>query len=798
MPRIAILHPDLGIGGAERLIVDIALALKFYGHDVDIYTNFHDKRRCFDETRNGQLNVFVACSWFPRNIFGRFHALCAYIRFILLAIYVVYIGSKEKEYDVFLCDQISACIPVLRRTQKPILFYCHYPDQLLTKRESLAKKLYRWPIDVFEVYTTCLADRILVNSAYTQSIFEKYISSKISVNILYPTIPDQIVSSYSNENEKSINFLSINRFERKKDLKLALHSFAYLRTLLNSNIQSIHLYIIGGYDERLRENVEYYNELVQLANELNLDSSLVTFVRSFSDEQKRKYLAKAHCILYTPRFEHFGIVPLEAMQAERPVIATATGGPLETIINNETGFLCDEPLIETFAKCMKEFIDNKNLSKQMGQEGKRHVNEKFSFKPFAKKLNEHINEILIRKNNSKENSFLLLIILFCFILLKKNMRDIIYITSLELHKSLDNIEKIRHRSYLVDALIQAYELDKHNHFRFIQPQLATDNELASAHDRDYLDFLNFISNIDPNHEQLYKEQMDFYKIGYECPSFEQLPSFCKWIGGASITAAKYLNRSNNNIAINFFGGWHHAKRSEASGFCYINDIVMAINELRKNFDRICYIDLDLHHGDGLQEAFYCSSKVLTVSLHKYEAGFFPINSGGLDEIGETWGRGFNINVPLHHGINDDQYLSLFMRLLPKINSSFQPEVFVVQCGADTLFGDPMKSFNLTTKCIINCIEQIINSNKPTLLLGGGGYNIADTARLWTLITGICLNEKLDNDIPEHDYFSYYGPDFTLETWPGNRTNKNSQKYIDSLLDYIEHNQIDIMKHKICQ
>ncbi|CAF4956278.1 unnamed protein product, partial [Rotaria sp. Silwood1] len=200
----------------------------------------------------------------------------------------------------------------------------------------------------------------------------------------------------------------------------------------------------------------------------------------------------------------------------------------------------------------------------------------------------------------------------------------------------------------------------------------------------------------------------------------------------------------------------------------------------------------------LQEAFYCSSKVLTVSLHKYEAGFFPINSGGLDEIGETWGRGFNINVPLHHGINDDQYLSLFMRLLPKINSSFQPEVFVVQCGADTLFVDPMKSFNLTTKCIINCIEQIINSNKPTLLLGGGGYNIADTARLWTLITGICLNEKLDNDIPEHDYFSYYGPDFTLETWPGNRTNKNSQKYIDSLLDYIEHNQIDIMKHKICQ
>lgn len=106
------------------------------------------------------------------------------------------------------------------------------------------------------------------------------------------------------------------------------------------------------------------------------------------------------------------------------------------------------------------------------------------------------------------------------------MREVFYITSLELKKILDNIEKIRHRSYLVDSLIQAYELDKHSHFHSIQPELATNNQLLSAHDQDYLDFLKFISNIDPNDDHLYKEQMDFYKIGYECPSFEDLPSFC--------------------------------------------------------------------------------------------------------------------------------------------------------------------------------------------------------------------------------------------------------------------------------
>lgn len=155
MPRIAILHPDLGIGGAERLIVDIALALKSSGHDVDLYTNFHDPRRCFDETRNGQLNVIVACSWFPRQIFGRFYALCAYVRFILLAFYVVFFSAKEKHYDLYLCDQISASIPVLRRAARPVLFYCHYPDQLLTQRETLLKKFYRWPIDAIEV-SCCL------------------------------------------------------------------------------------------------------------------------------------------------------------------------------------------------------------------------------------------------------------------------------------------------------------------------------------------------------------------------------------------------------------------------------------------------------------------------------------------------------------------------------------------------------------------------------------------------------------------------------------------------------------------
>lgn len=188
--------------------------------------------------------------------------------------------------------------------------------------------------------------------------------------------------------------------------------------------------------------------------------------------------------------------------------------------------------------------------------------------------------------------------------------------------------------------------------------------------------------------------------------------------------------------------------------------------------------------------------MLTVSLHKYEDGFFPVTSGALEEIGETWGRGFNINVPLHHGINDQQYLGLFTRLLSLIEQAFQPQVFVLQCGADTLFGDPMKSFNLTSGCLIQCFEQILRLDRPMLILGGGGYHLPDTARLWTSITARCLDVKLDNDIPEHDYFPHYGPDFTLATWPGNRPNKNTPAYLDSLLKFIDENQLSIIRNQL--
>ena len=163
MPDVLFLHPDLGIGGAEKAVVDAAVALKKKGHTVRFVTSYHDPAHCFPETINGTLRVKIVGNWLPRCILGRCVAACAYLRMIYAAMYVVFFCK----YDIIFCDQISACIPVLRLRRGKVLFYCHFPDLLLTKRKTLLKKIYRYPLDWLEEITTGLAHKVVVNSKFT-------------------------------------------------------------------------------------------------------------------------------------------------------------------------------------------------------------------------------------------------------------------------------------------------------------------------------------------------------------------------------------------------------------------------------------------------------------------------------------------------------------------------------------------------------------------------------------------------------------------------------------------------------
>ncbi|NXF99667.1 ALG2 mannosyltransferase, partial [Sakesphorus luctuosus] len=347
------------------------------------------------------LDVRCAGGWVPRALCGRGHALCAALRMACLALYVLLLSGET--CDAFVCDQVSACIPILRlaRTRKKVLFYCHFPDQLLTKRESFLKRLYRWPLDWLEEYTTGMADCIVVNSKFTASVFKDTFKSLSHINpdVLYPSLN---ISSFETivpadiadliPKQKKFLFVSINRYERKKNLPLALEALHELQGRLSSHQwNEVHLVVAGGYDKRVLENVEHYEELRRLAARLGVNDH-VTFLRSFSDEQKISLFSNSVCVLYTPSNEHFGIVPLEAMYMRCPVIAVNSGGPLESILHNVTGFLCD-PQPTQFAEAMEKIVRDPLLKDAMGAAGRVRVMEKFSSESFSEQLYQYIHRL---------------------------------------------------------------------------------------------------------------------------------------------------------------------------------------------------------------------------------------------------------------------------------------------------------------------------------------------------------------------------------------------------------------------
>lgn len=404
--NILFIHPDLGIGGAERLAVDAALALKQEGHHVEFITSHHNRSHCFVETRDGTLPVKVIGDWLPRNIFGKFYALCMYVRMIVISLYVIFFYNKP---DLVFCDLVSVCIPILQMKQIKVIFYCHYPDQLLSRKGNFLKAIYRFPLNKLEELTTTKADKILVNSEFTKSVVQatfKNLSSN-HLQILYPSVYTEGFEKTKPEaienvlkplpGKEDTVFLSVNRYERKKNLELAIYAFNSLKSRLDEEkSKHVKLVIAGGYDPNNVENVEYYKELTQVAKKLKQTDSII-FLTSPSDAAKIALFKFCHCIIYTPSNEHFGIVPIEAMFCKKPVIAVNSGGPRETIVDNRTGFLC-ESNEEAFAKAMKKIVDNEgNIIQQFSQFGFNRFHEKFSFQAFSHQLNSIVNNILDKK-----------------------------------------------------------------------------------------------------------------------------------------------------------------------------------------------------------------------------------------------------------------------------------------------------------------------------------------------------------------------------------------------------------------
>ena len=206
--------------------------------------------------------------------------------------------------------------------------------------------------------------------------------------------------------------------------------------------------------------------------------------------------------------------------------------------------------------------------------------------------------------------------------------------------------------------------------------------------------------------------------------------------------------------------------------------------------RVLYIDIDVHHGDGVQDAFYYTDRVMCVSFHKYGQGFFP-STGDITEVGEKAGKYYSVNVPLHDGIDDDSYQSVFQPVIAAIMEFFDPQAVVLQCGADSLAGDRLGCFNLSIDGHARAVDYVKSFNRHLLVLGGGGYTIRNVARCWTYETSVLLNHPVTNELPDNDYLGYYAPDFKLHILPSNQQNLNTPADLARIRERVVENLRDL-------
>lgn len=336
-----------------------------------------------------------------------------------------------------------------------------------------------------------------------------------------------------------------------------------------------------------------------------------------------------------------------------------------------------------------------------------------------------------------------------------------------------------HRVRLTTNLITGYGLT--DQMRIMRPMPRTREEIMLFHADDYVDFL---MSVTPDNQEEFLMQMRRFNLGAvgeaDCPVFDGMFEYFRIYSGGSVGGAQLINEGDADIVCNWSGGMHHAKKSEASGFCYINDIVLAILELLKVHQRVLYVDIDIHHGDGVEEAFYTTDRVMTVSFHKY-GDFFP-GTGAVTDVGHGGGKLYAVNVPLDNGMDDESYQFVFEPIMQAVMDRYQPGAIVVCGGADSLSGDKLGCFNLSMQGHSNCIEFLAKFNVPMLVLGGGGYTMRNVARCWCYETGRLLGVDLPDDLPESSYadYDYYMDTHKLRIAVSNMQNKNTKERLEEL------------------
>jgi acetoin utilization protein AcuC len=277
--------------------------------------------------------------------------------------------------------------------------------------------------------------------------------------------------------------------------------------------------------------------------------------------------------------------------------------------------------------------------------------------------------------------------------------------------------------------------------RLVEPEPASEDDLAMFHTREYIEIVKALS--------AGERSQDAYQYGFgpgDNPVFEGMFELALQSVGSGLTGAKLLVNDQCDVAFSIGGGLHHGGPDFASGFCVVNDVAVTLTWLLNQGLRMMYVDIDAHHGDGVQNAFYESDQIMTVSFHQDGRTLFP-GTGFVDEVGDGVGKGYSVNVPLPPLTDDELYLWAFRQILPPLFERFQPEILVTQLGVDTHIQDPLTQMMLTTEGQSEIFE-IFNQIAPKwLAFGGGGYAIEVVPRAWALAFGIMSDQTLPIELP---------------------------------------------------
>lgn len=314
------------------------------------------------------------------------------------------------------------------------------------------------------------------------------------------------------------------------------------------------------------------------------------------------------------------------------------------------------------------------------------------------------------------------------------------------------------RLQLTMDLISAYGLFDGSEPDWVEAPEADEQDLLLIHSPKYLQILKEANDG--------KAPSGGWKYGLGSGDNPVFPGLYDWsllVTGATLECVRQIREENRKIAFNIAGGLHHAMKSRAAGFCYLNDPAVGIAKMVKDGLRVVYLDVDVHHGDGVEAAFYDTDQVLTISLHQHGHTLFP-GTGFPDEMGKGKGRGYAVNVPLAPGTDDDLYLSVFIEVVPPLVRAYNPDVLVTQLGVDSLTTDPLATMNLTVNGFSKLIEEMKSWDLKWVALGGGGYNMMNVARAWTQAWATMRGIQLPDDLPEsfvQQYKSELGQNPTL-------------------------------------